>query len=175
LSSENGNTNSSSPIVDRFDEFRAAYPRRAGNHKWPLARRLCAQILDKGVATWDDLIAGAERYRRFAAVSGIVKTPYVMMPATWLGENTQGWTEDYELPVDASAPKTAEQKREAALYRQASEEGLSRLPGESLDSFSDRIRRAYIARISKRPEPVRQPAGVSSVLKELTDKLRAPK
>ena len=163
-------------MSDRFDEFKAAYPKRAGTYKWPLAYKLCLRVTQSGDATWDDLIAGAERYKRFVQFTGRERSEFVMMPSTWLGDNTQGWTEDYELPIDTSKPRalTDDQKRELALIRQGNEEGLTRAPGESLDSFSARIRRAYIARVATPAEPTRQPAGPSNLqamLKAVTQKM----
>lgn len=168
-------------IDDRFEEFKAAFPRRAGNHCWPKARQLALGVVARGEATWDELIAGAERYKRFLEFTGKIKTEYVMMPTTWLGANTQGWGEDYDLPnVDPKQTRflAPDQQREVTLIKQGNEEGLTRAPGESLDSFSDRIRKAYLARISKPKqalsEQVSNPAGLSSI-RELSNKLRVAK
>jgi hypothetical protein len=156
-------------IEDRFEEFKAEFPRRAGNHCWPKARQLAMGVVYRGEATWDELIAGAKRYKRFLEFTGKIKTEYVMMPTTWLGANTQGWGEDYELPtVDPKQVKfmNPDQQREVTLIKQGNEEGLTRAPSESLDSFSDRIRKAYLARITNKApaaEQVSNPAGLSSI------------
>jgi hypothetical protein len=168
-------------IDDRFEEFKAEFPRRAGHHCWPKAHQLALGVVVRGEATWDELIAGAQRYKRFLEFTGKLKTEFVMMPTTWLGANTQGWGEDYDLPnVDPKQVKfmTADQQREVTLIKQGNEEGLTRAPGESLDSFSDRIRKAYLARITPkpqaRPEQVSNPAGLTSI-RDLTNHLRIAK
>lgn len=171
----------SNVIEDRFEEFKAAFPRRAGNHAWPRAKRLAHRIVANGDATWDDLIAGAKRYNRLLEFTSKARTEYVMMPSTWLGDNTQGWGEDYDLPdVDPKQVKfmNPDQKREVALIKQGNEEGLTRAPGESLDSFSDRIRKAYLARITPQPqartEQVSEPAGLLSI-RDVVNHLRVAK
>ena len=144
---------------DRFEEFKAAYPRRAGGQGWIRAAQLCRQLVDSGDVTWDDLIGGATRYAAYCRAVGSERTPFVLQARTFVGPN-QWFGEDWDLPADNSGPRilTEEQKREVAITRDAQREGLTRAPGESLDSFSDRVRRAYIARIGT---PVTQPSAAA--------------
>ena len=163
--------------IDRFEEFRSAYPKRAGANAWPWCQKRCRMLIANEEVTWDELIDGAKRYKKFMQFTGKEQTEYVLMPRTWLGENLQGWAEDWDLPVDANAPRllSESQKREAMINKQGLEEGLTRDAYQSLDSFSDRVRKSYLARLaSKQPEqPARQAAPSAVVdLTSLANKLR---
>ena len=145
-------------MSDRFEDFRKSYPSREGTQRWPQARRFATSLVARGEVTWDELVDAAERYKTFCRIKGSIGGPYVLQAATFLN-SAGGWMEEWTPPrPEGPVVLTEEQKREQALVRQAAQEGLTRAPGESLDSFSDRIRRAYIARVATPAEPTRQPA-----------------
>jgi len=156
--------------VDRFAEFRAAYPKREGGQRWPAAKACANKLIRTGEADWDLLISSAAKYAAFCRMKGTVGGPYVLQAATFLG-SAGGWMEDWEPPKpEGPVQLSEEQKREATITRQAIMEGLAREPGESLDSFSDRVRRAYTARIAPPAAPSRQsaaPMPVSQLLQSV--------
>jgi hypothetical protein len=135
-----------------WEAFKAAYPRRAGAYAWAIAKDRAVALVASKKATWEQLVDGAKRYDAFLRATGKWGTEYVQMPTTFLGR-AAGWEEDWELPADALGPVvlTDEQKRELTVAREAAKEGLIRDPSETLDAFAERVRKAYLNRIMRRP------------------------
>lgn len=73
-----------------FDRFWQAYPRRVGKDA---AKAAFAKVLEKGRATADELIAGAERY---AAERSTQDPTYTKHPTTWL--NGGHWADEPARP-----------------------------------------------------------------------------
>ncbi len=86
----------SSVPEDFVDRFRAAYPARRGAQPWrPALTKLALLFARHGVYP-EDVIAGAERYKR--ALGDRVGTEFVKWAITWV--NQRGWLEDDEPPQD---------------------------------------------------------------------------
>jgi len=82
---------------DGFDVWYAEYPRHEGKEA---ARKAFERVRRKRQATFARLMAGAKRYRAFAAT---VERQFVKMPATWL--NAGCWDdEDAKAPSPESLP-----------------------------------------------------------------------
>lgn len=75
---------------DLFDRFWRAYPRRVGKDA---AKAAFAKAIEKGRATAEDLIAGAERY---AAERSTQDPTYTKHPTTWL--NGGHWADEPARP-----------------------------------------------------------------------------
>lgn len=85
---------------DRFDEFWAAYPRRAGGNPKARAKIVYRARVKEGVSE-DVLIDAVKRYAAFCEATRKVKTEYVKQAASWLSPTFRGWEEDWEIPQAA--------------------------------------------------------------------------
>ena len=101
---------SARPVDPKFEEFRAAYPKRNGGHRWPDAAKCFALLCVNGVPA-DDMIAGAKRYAAFLRATGKEGTEYVQQAATFLGRN-RSWEEAWACP-DAPRPVTRREQAES--------------------------------------------------------------
>ncbi len=70
--------------AEDFEVAWAAYPKRAGGNSKPDAYQKYVARLKSG-ATHEELLAGVQRYARFAEASGNVGTPYVMQAVRFFG------------------------------------------------------------------------------------------
>lgn len=71
---------------DKWILFKLAYPHRAGGAEWTRAMKACRARLHAG-HTWEEIIAGAERYASYCAHPSIAitGTRFVKHAATFLG------------------------------------------------------------------------------------------
>lgn len=84
---------------ERWIDFKLEYPHRIGGVQWARAMKAWKGRLREG-HTWDELMAGVKRYAAYCAVK---KQPeYVMHASTFCGPD-KGFTQDWEVPVDATA------------------------------------------------------------------------
>ena len=79
-----------------FEEFRAAYPKRAGSQRWPDAVKSANARIREGYS-WQQMLDGAARYRRYVDATGKTGTEYVRQAATFLGKSL-GFMEPWEIP-----------------------------------------------------------------------------
>ena len=76
-----------------FGEFWAAYPRRKTTPAIMgrlIAQKKAGDIVKSGLATWEELIEGANLYAKCDSVA----EGYVCMPITWLNQGR--WEDEYE-------------------------------------------------------------------------------
>jgi len=76
----------------RFEEFWAAYPKRAGTNSRKEAAERYRRAIVRGVEE-AAIIAGAARYAAFCDAEGNTGTQFVQQAVTWL--NQEGWTNEY--------------------------------------------------------------------------------
>lgn len=101
------------PEVGRFAELQAAYPNRSGGQRWGDAKRFCGNLVSRGLATWDELIAAAKRYSDFAEVTGKAGTETIQQAATFYGK-AESWREPWLVASRVRAKTVAELEAEAA-------------------------------------------------------------
>lgn len=82
---------------ERFIEFKALYPKRAGSQPWTKAEHAIRARLADG-ATWDDIIEGVRRYAAFCAATGKVRTEYVLQASTFCGPDKR-FLEEWSAPA----------------------------------------------------------------------------
>lgn len=87
----------SETFLQRFTEFKGAFPRRSGGQPWPKAEKAINARLTDG-ATWEEIIAGTHRYASFCQLTGKVGTEYVMQAATFCGPDKR-FLEDWRPPA----------------------------------------------------------------------------
>jgi hypothetical protein len=81
-----------------FDtEFWPEYPKRLGNNPKKAARGKYVSRRKGGVPK-ADMLDGAVRYRKYCEAADQVGTKFVLMAQTWLGERTEGWTQEWTAP-----------------------------------------------------------------------------
>jgi hypothetical protein len=83
-----------------FLDFKAAYPRRAGDPGWRKALRAANARLPEG-HTWAEMIAGACHYAAFVRSSGKEGTEYVKQAASFLGPD-KAFLETWNIPPPSS-------------------------------------------------------------------------
>jgi hypothetical protein len=89
--------NVSGTFQERFKEFRALYPARAGSQPWTKAEKAIHARLADGV-TWDEIIEGVRRYAAFCAATGKARTEYVLQASTFCGPDKR-FLEDWSTPA----------------------------------------------------------------------------
>jgi uncharacterized protein YdaU (DUF1376 family) len=119
-----------------FENLWHIYPKRAGNNPKRRAQRCySARLAEKHTPT--EMLAGAERYAKFCALTGKTRTELVLQCATFLGPDKpflQSWE---------SNGKSAEWWRsENATLEKGREVGVATRPGESMHEYRERIRSA---------------------------------
>ena len=82
-----------------FARFQAAYPKRDGGQKWPVAEKKFRALVKSGVDP-ERIISGAERFAKQMQQKGSIGTEFVPMAATWI--NQQLYSD--EPIVEASEP-----------------------------------------------------------------------
>lgn len=110
-----------------LDEIKEHYPKRKGSYGWyELERHVKARLKQ---FTWNQILEGTKRFRRFAISDEIFGTSFVMQPTRFYGRGCY-FMEDWEIEVD-SATLTVDD--------QAKEHGIERQPGEPDESLKRRI------------------------------------
>lgn len=115
-------------LSDWFEEFWAAYPKRAGDRKRAPSEAKFKQIIR--TVNPELVIEGAKRYARFADAVGITQTEKVQQALTWL--NGKAWNEEFEIPADApNKPKP--EKRDEIEFRKSPIQNLDYWIGRDVD------------------------------------------
>ena len=123
---------------DWLPQIKAAYPMRKGAYGWyDLKRHMKARIAD---FSWDDIIEGTKRFRKFAVEDEIWGTCFVMQPVKFYGRGCY-FTEDWATDIAASPQMT--------LDAEAEDYGLVRADGESDESLKHRLGIAQTMKIHK--------------------------
>jgi len=113
--------------TDWLVQIKATYPLRKGAYGWyDLERHIKARLAD---FSWDEIIAGTKRFRKFAVEDEIWGTCYVMQPVRFYGRGCF-FMEDW---ATESAPPTI------TLDLQAEKYGITRADSETDDSLKKRI------------------------------------
>lgn len=84
-------------VPPEFDQVRQRYPKRAGSQPWPNALRAIRARLGEG-HTWQELIAGVDRYAAFVRATGKERTEIVLQAATFFGPSKR-FLEEFTLPA----------------------------------------------------------------------------
>jgi len=79
------------------ESFWSNYPKRAGNNPRTAACDLYVRRRESGVEA-SALLDGVKRYAAYCVASGNIGTSYVLMAQTWLGDKTEGWTQEWTAP-----------------------------------------------------------------------------
>lgn len=93
-----------------WETVKAAYPKFAGRQDWISAEHHCQRLVDQGLATWADLLAGVERYRAYVDAGGVSGPEYVLTPAKFFSAPDKPWTQPWEISADADDPYVAFRK-----------------------------------------------------------------
>jgi hypothetical protein len=84
---------SESQIFENVSTIKAKYP-KASREDWITAEKLMRQLVTNGDATWLDLEAGVERYRRLCRATNRM----VLNPARFFGDVDRPWSQEWPLP-----------------------------------------------------------------------------
>jgi len=113
---------------DWLTQIKAEYPLRKGAYGWyDLERHIRARITD---FTWDEIIEGTKRFRKFAVEDEIWGTCFVMQPVRFYGRGCY-FMEDWAIE---SGPAPV-----ILLDVQAEKYGIVRADSESDESLKRRI------------------------------------
>ncbi|MGP8165525.1 MAG: YdaU family protein [Steroidobacteraceae bacterium] len=96
-----------------FLEFKAAYPKRAGDQGWSKALRAAHARIAEG-HSWPEMVAGATRYSAFVRSSGKEGSEYVKQASTFLGPD-KPFLEPWDTPPASSKAGTNGATDHAAL------------------------------------------------------------
>jgi uncharacterized protein YdaU (DUF1376 family) len=78
--------------ADQFKNFKASYPRRAGDQGWKAAEKKFDALVKRGVDA-ERIVAGAKAYRASCEERNRTGTEFVKQAITWL--NQEGWADEY--------------------------------------------------------------------------------
>jgi hypothetical protein len=95
-------------FVERFAEFKALYPKRSGDQRWPSAEKHIRARLREGF-TWNDILDGVKRYAQWVRAAGKEGTETVKQAATFVGTD-KGFVEAFEIPKNGNGNGTYQQK-----------------------------------------------------------------
>jgi len=103
-----------------FDAFWTVYPKRAGNRgsKTATCAKFC-ELAKRGVDP-QQILEAARRYKRYCDHEGQTGTRYTMRALSWLGPQTEGWTQEWDLPSEGRArnPYEAAGEPQRLRYRE---------------------------------------------------------
>lgn len=120
----------------KFERLKAAYPRFAGRQDWITVEHLCRQLVETGQATWDQLIAAAERYAKFCEAGGVSGPTFVLTPAKFFGAADKPWKQDWAIGPTEKPRDRALEAEWRRLEGDASRIGFrSRVGTETPDQF----------------------------------------
>lgn len=92
------------PAEQQLEQLKSTYPKRAGSQPWKrAASAINARIRDG--ATWDEILAGVQRYRAYCEVTGKIRTEFVMMAATFLGRD-EHFKEPWDPPQSSAESRS---------------------------------------------------------------------
>lgn len=80
--------------VPEFSRFKLTFPARAGSQPWNRALKAINARIAEG-HSWEEILAGAERYAAFIVTTGKLNTEHTMQAATFCGPDKhflQPWT-----------------------------------------------------------------------------------
>lgn len=109
-----------------FERIKAAYPKFAGRQDWINAEHYCHLRLGEDV-TWDELLAGVERYAKHIRALGKEGTQYVLAPGKFFNAPDRPWSQEWPLP-DAKPAKPLNGTRRLStgeIIEQAIREGFT--------------------------------------------------
>lgn len=115
---EKKNTTAAVPPIE-FEDLRRIYPKRAGDQGWSKALKACGARLKEGYS-WQEIIAGAERYAIFCRATGKVGTEFAKQAATFVGPEKH-FLQPWGLPAN-KAEVTRNQNVDASLQWLAEQE-----------------------------------------------------
>ena len=82
-----------------LEQIKENYPKRKGGYGWyDLERHLKARLRN---FTWDQIIEGTKRYKKFAINEEIFGTPFVMQPTRFYGKGCY-FSEDWETEIEVA-------------------------------------------------------------------------
>lgn len=80
-----------------LDQLKLIYPKRAGSQRWPEVPGATRARIREG-HTWEEILAGAERYAAFIRATGKERTEHVQQAATFVGQN-KSFLEPWDPPA----------------------------------------------------------------------------
>lgn len=129
-SDTNRDSRSFDPQADSaaFALVKASYPKFAGRQNWIQAEHYCHLRLDDG-ATWDELIAGAERYAKHIRAIGKEGTQHVIRPENFFNAPDRPWSQEWVLPdaqpANGNGSKSTRRLTPGEIIEQAIHDGLT--------------------------------------------------
>lgn len=100
----------------KFAEFKALYPKRSGDQRWPSAEKHIRARLREGF-TWNEILGGVRRYAEWVRAAGKEGSETVKQAATFVGTD-KGFCEEFEIPrVVNGTHQPSGQKRLSAVER----------------------------------------------------------
>lgn len=109
---------------DYLEQFRAAYPKRAGDNGWNAVRGLIPKRIEDGF-TWSRIIAGVRAYAVHCRQTGKIGTELVKQARTFVGPDA--WFDEW-ADMDVRTPQEVQ---EDAKWSQL--EGRAKAVNVSLD------------------------------------------
>lgn len=140
-------------IDAKFEQFRSAYPTRAGDLGLKQAKEKLRGALSKGVS-FDEILIAAQRYRRNVTDRGKDGTEFVKQMPAWF--NAQPWLENSLTPANATPADATDWRQLLDVFcktrtwqwgRLSPEPGAPgcKIPDEIIAEFSGRLPESPLA------------------------------
>lgn len=163
--------------LDWSAQLQSAYPKRSGPCGWTSVRLMLALRSALQQSTWEQIIDGCKRYKRYCEQSGKEGTDFVQNPLRFIADGC------YAEAFEYKAPETKEQKERRELAERDRERinktlevgrrlipPVLPLPGDTAASYETRVRMA-----ADNHKDSGKPASLNRGMAELVNQLRMPK
>lgn len=89
---------------ERFERVKAAYPRFSGRQDWINAETQCRNHVGNADATWEALLAAADRYAKHIRAKGDEGTQFVKTPGRFFAgaDGDAFWRQAWQVPTPAN-------------------------------------------------------------------------
>lgn len=118
-------------IWEWIQRIKAAYPAGAIRVDWIGAERIARQIVSNGEATWEEMLAGVERYAKLCAA---VPDRAVMNPKNFFGEEDRPWSQPWAIPRGKSNGLSVVKTKADYAAEVADEDAKRRMKALAADS-----------------------------------------
>jgi hypothetical protein len=101
----------STVVHESSDQIQAEYPKTTHRCDWGSALHECAQLVDSGESTWDELLEAVSRYARYVAAGGVSGPQFVLTPQKFFArtkpDSPAPWSTPWEPPASKAETRMA--------------------------------------------------------------------
>lgn len=108
---------------EAFGFIRESYPEFSGRQDWLTAEHHARLRVENGDASWEQLLAGVERYRAYVASGGASSPRFVLSPARFFSDADRPWSQPWKPPPTKAEHRTRSNLDAAAEFMRNTDPG----------------------------------------------------